>query len=551
VDASFGTIWEAVAARLPGAIAISEPWRDYSYAEFENRSARLAAALEAGGVGPGAKVACYLYNGAAYLETVFAALKLGAVPVNANYRYTAAELTALLADADAAAVVFSGELGANVTHAAEHLPTLRVLVRVGPAPTPVPTNRIAEFEEVLARHSPRAVTPRPGTDQIFMYTGGTTGKPKGVIWQQRDLLHSLVVPIFRPAGAADLPATLAEVVALAASARASGRAPTVMPVVPLMHATGLFNSMGALLVGGRVVTARPGGLDARDVWETVAAQEASTIIVAGNAVCQPLVDELLAVERAGRRHDLGPLRSVISSGTALSDRLKHALHARAEVTIIDAIASSEGGPFAFAITSSVDDLPARFFPVPATKVLAEGDRDVVPGGGEAGVLAYSGPMPLGYYKDQERTARTFRIVDGVRYSIPGDLARVEADGAIRFLGRGSGVINTGGEKVHPQEVEDALLTHPDVLDTAVVGVPDEIWGERVGAVVATASDKLSANELQEWVRRRLAGYKVPRSIVRVRELPRTPTGKLELAWARRVIQESPAHTDDDTSTRRR
>jgi len=235
----------------------------------------------------------------------------------------------------------------------------------------------------------------------------------------------------------------------------------------------------------------------------------------------------------------------------LSDRLKHALHARAEVTIIDAIASSEGGPFAFAITSSVDDLPARFFPVPATKVLAEGDRDVVPGGGEAGVLAYSGPMPLGYYKDQERTARTFRIVDGVRYSIPGDLARVEADGAIRFLGRGSGVINTGGEKVHPQEVEDALLTHPDVLDTAVVGVPDEIWGERVGAVVATASDKLSANELQEWVRRRLAGYKVPRSIVRVRELPRTPTGKLELAWARRVIQESPAHTDDDTSTRRR
>jgi acyl-CoA synthetase (AMP-forming)/AMP-acid ligase II len=308
-----------------------------------------------------------------------------------------------------------------------------------------------------------------------------------------------------------------------------------MSVVPLMHATGLFNTMGALLVGGRAVTARPGGLDPRHIWETVAAQRAGTIIVAGNAVVQPLVDELRAAEEAGTPHDLSLLRAAISSGTVFSDGLKQALHERAQMTITDAIASSEGGPFAFAITQSVDDLPSRFFPVPATKVISPDDRILEPGSGEVGVLAYSGPMPLGYYKDSAKTATTFRTIDGVRYAIPGDHAELDTDGAIRFLGRSSGVINTGGEKVHPQEVENALLTHPDVTDCAVVGVPDPTWGESVAAVVATPAAP-AERELQDWVRRTLAGYKVPRRIVLVDRLPRTPTGKLEVARAKRLVE---------------
>jgi acyl-CoA synthetase (AMP-forming)/AMP-acid ligase II len=530
VDASIGTIWEAVAAHLPDAIAISEPGRDYTYAEFDDRAARLAAALDAAGVGPGDTVACYLYNGAAYLETVFAAFKIGAIPVNANYRYTGHELTELLTDADAAAVVFSGTLAGNVTHAAEHVRTLRLLVRVGPGDGP----EAKELDELLASTPPRPRTPRPGSDQLFMYTGGTTGKPKGVIWRQADLLHSLTVPIFRPLGTG-LPATLDEAVEVAVAAHSTGRAPVTMPVVPLMHATGLFNTMGALLVGGRAVTARPGGLDPGHVWETVATQRAGTIIVAGNAVAQPLVDELRAAEEAGAPHDLSSLRAAISSGTVFSDGLKQALHERAQMTITDAIASSEGGPFAFAITRSVDDLPSRFFPVPATKVISPDDRILEPGSGEVGVLAYSGPMPLGYYKDSAKTATTFRTIDGVRYAIPGDHAELDADGAIRFLGRSSGVINTGGEKVHPQEVENALLTHPDVTDCAVVGVPDPTWGENVAAVVATPAAP-AERELQDWVRRTLAGYKVPRRIVLVDRLPRTPTGKLEVARAKRLVE---------------
>ncbi|NGO41848.1 AMP-binding protein [Streptomyces ureilyticus] len=542
MDVSIGTIWEAVSRALPDAVAIAEPGRETTYRDFDERAARLAAALEVAGVREGDTVACYLYNGAAYLETVFAAFKLGAVPVNANYRYTGEELSELLTDADAAALVFSGALADRVTHAAGHVRTLKLLVRAGDPPADGPAGPSApELEDLLAAHAPREPQPRPGSDRLFMYTGGTTGKPKGVVWRQSDLLHSLVVPIFHPLGVTELPATVDEAVAIAVKAHGEGSAPTTMPVVPLMHATGLFNTMGALMVGGRAVTARQGGLDPEHVWRTIAEQQADTVIIAGNAVCRPLVDELVRAEQAGTPHELRSVRRLISSGTALSDPLKQALHERAEVTVIDAIASSEGGPFAFAITSSVRDLPARFFPVPATRVIGPDDRFVEPGSDEAGHLAYCGPMPLGYYKDTEKSATTFRTIDGVRYAIPGDLARIEADGAIRFLGRGSGVINTGGEKVHPQEVENALLTHPAVTDCVVVGIPDETWGERVAAVVAVPPGAtVTVDELRDWVRRSLAGYKVPRSVVLTETLPRTPTGKLEIAWARKTAEGSGA-----------
>jgi acyl-CoA synthetase (AMP-forming)/AMP-acid ligase II len=224
---------------------------------------------------------------------------------------------------------------------------------------------------------------------------------------------------------------------------------------------------------------------------------------------------------------------MLSSGTALSDELKAEFHRRASVTIVDAIASSEGGPFAFAVTSSVDDLPARFLPVPSTKVFGSDDVEVAPGSGEVGVLSYCGPLPLGYHKDAAKSSSTFRVIGGVRWSQPGDLVEVLADGSIRFLGRGSGVINTGGEKVHPAEVEDALLSHPAVRDAVVVGVPDPTWGERVAAIVAVGSASVTPEELTAHIRPQLAGYKLPRSIQVVDELPRTPTGKIEVAWAKR------------------
>src|SRR3984893_11352022 len=349
IDVSFGTIWEAIARDLPDAVAITEPAGDDTFAEFDARAPRLAPALAAAGIGPGDKVACYLYNGAPYLETVFAAFKLGAVPVNANYRYTEDELTALLADADAAALVFSGALAANVVHPVSALSALRLLVRVGPAPDIALAGDIAlpgeggasavrdapELADLYAATAPRPREPRPGSDELFMYTGGTTGKPKGVIWHMSQLFGSRGPGLFSRLGGADPPATLDDLVAIVRSVGAAGRSPVALSVVPLMHATGLFNSMGTLTAGGRVVLTRPGRLDPRHVWETVAAQRVRTLVVAGNAVCQPLVDELLAAEADGRPHDLTSLGAVISSGTVLGDRLKRALHERAAVTITD------------------------------------------------------------------------------------------------------------------------------------------------------------------------------------------------------------------------
>src|SRR3984957_18160382 len=546
IDVSFGTIWEAIARDLPDAVAISEPAGDYTFAEFDDRAARLAAALAAAGVGPGDKVACYLYNGAAYLETVFAAFKLGAVPVNANYRYTADELTALLADADAAALVFSGGLAANVVHPVATLSPLRLLVRAAQAPDTAAegdggasaVRDAPELADLYAATAPRPREPRPATDELFMYTGGTTGKPKGVIWHMSQLFGSMGPGLFTRLGVAGPPATLDDLVAIARSVRAAGRSPVSLSVVPLMHATGLFGCMGALTAGGRVVLTRPGRLDPRHVWELGAAPRSRPLSVAGNAVCQPLVDELLAAEAAGRPYDLSSLDSVTSSGTVLSDRVKRALHERASVTISDALASSEGGPFAVAVTTSVDDLPSRFYPVPATRVLTAAGQPVVPGSGQVGTLAFGGSIPSGYYKDAAKTSSTFRVVGGIRYTMPGDLATVEADGAIRFLGRGAGVINTGGEKAHPQEVEDILLAYPGVTDASVVGVADETWGERVVAVVATGSATLTSEELRSAVRQRLAGYKVPRAVILLPALPRTPTGKLELARVRGIAADA-------------
>jgi 3-oxocholest-4-en-26-oate---CoA ligase len=538
MDVSFGTIWEAVAGEFPGDVAISEPDRDYTFAEFEDRAARLAAALDAAGIGPGDKVACYLFNGAAYLETVFAAFKLGAVPVNANYRYTQAELTGLLTDADAAALVFSGALAANVLDAASALPSLRLLVRVGSAANQASPPAAVSLDDIYATVAPRPQSPRPGSDLLFMYTGGTTGQPKGVIWSLSQLQGSGWPGMFKRLGVPQ-PETLGDLMRIVAWVRDTGRSPVVMSTVPLMHATGLFNAIGTLTIGGRVVTTRPGGLNPRHVWELVGAQRVRTLVVAGNAVLRPLADELIAAEAVGRRYDLSSLESVTSSGTAMSDVVKRVLHERATVTISDGIASSEGGPFAFAVTSSVDDLPSRFFPTPGTQVLTESGAPVAPGSGEIGMLAFCGSIPSGYYKDPVKSSRTFRVFAGVRYSMPGDLATVDADGAIRFLGRGAGVINTGGEKVHPAEVEDILLAHPDVTDASVVGVPDDTWGERVVAVVATsAGSEVTSEGLRALVRESLAGYKVPRSVILLPALPRTPTGKLELARVRAIAAET-------------
>jgi len=537
MNVGFGTIWESIADVMADEIGVVEPGRRFTIGEHERRAARLAAGLAAMGVGAGDRVALYIPNSATYMEAVFAAFKLGAIPVNVNYRYGATELIALLENCEASAVIYPVELEAHAALAVASVRSSRVGIRVGaPAGTPVPTHAVVDAEELIAAHEPRARRPRPGTDRLFVYTGGTTGLPKGVVWRHQDLIHVLAVPLYGYLGLS-MPQTLQEAVAAAVSSRQQGRARATMAVVPLMHATGLFFTMGTMLLGGKSVLTR-GKLDPHAVWRGVAAEQVDTLILAGNAVAAPLVDALEETERAGQPYDLGSVDRVVSSGAVLSDQVKAGLHKRASLTIIDTLGASEGGPFAFAVTTSVGDLPSRFVPAAGTSVLREDGTAIEKGGVGVGVLAYTGAIPLGYHGDSAESAKTFPTLNGVRYTVPGDLAELMSDGSIRLLGRRSGVINSGGEKVHPQEVEDVLLAHPSVRDVIVVGVPDARWGEQVGAVVsAEPGHPLDADTVRAHVRTHLAGYKVPRVVALVPEVRRTNTGKPELAWARVTLEE--------------
>jgi acyl-CoA synthetase (AMP-forming)/AMP-acid ligase II len=538
---SFGTVWEGIAAALPDAVAVRAPGVTLTFAQFDARAARLAATMRRHGVRPGATVACYLYNGPEYLEAVFAAFKVGAVPVNVNYRYRGTELTELLADADAEVLMFADGLTDAVRDAAARVPTLRLLVQVGADALPdLPGGAaLMSYRAVQATAEMLPHGRRPGTDRLFMYTGGTTGRPKGVIWELGELMAGLSYATYVAAGQ-PVPQTLDEAVGTAIAMHAAGRTRVSLPVVPLMHGTGLFNTFGTLLTAGEVVFTGTAGLDPARVWQAVARHRVTNLLIAGNAIARPLVDTLVAAERAGRRYDLSSLRTIISSGTTFTDDLKAALHRRAAVTIYDGLAASEGGPFAFAVSATTDDLPSRFRPTAGTLVIGADGAPLAPGADETGVLAFGGGLPLGYHKDPERTAATFRIIQGRRHVIVGDHVRYEADGTLRFLGRGGGVINTGGEKVYPAEVEEALLAHPAIADAIVLGEPDETWGERVAAVVAVhpGTDPPTTDELLDWMRPRLAGYKLPRRVAVVAELPRTPTGKLELSRARKLLHQT-------------
>jgi acyl-CoA synthetase (AMP-forming)/AMP-acid ligase II len=535
-----GTIWESIADVMADEIGVVEPGRRFTIGEHERRAARLAAGLAAMGVGPGDRVALYLPNSATYLEALFAAFKLGAIPVNVNYRYGATELIALLHNCEATALVYPLELEEYAALALASVRSLRVGVRVGgPSANSLPAQPVVDAEQLIGAYEPRARQPRPGTDRLFVYTGGTTGLPKGVVWQHQDLIHVLTVPLYGYLGL-PMPRTLEEAVAAAVSSREQGRARATMAIVPLMHATGLFFTIGTMLLGGKSVLTT-GKLDPHAVWRGVAAEQVDTLVLAGNAVAAPLVEALEEAERAGQPYELSSVDRAVSSGAALSDPVKAGLHERASLTIIDTLGASEGGPFAFAVSSSVGDLPSRFVPAAGTSVLREDGTAIEQGGVGVGVLAYTGAIPLGYHDDPERSAKTFPTLNGVRYTVPGDLAELLADGSIRLLGRQSGVINSGGEKVHPQEVEDVLLTHPSVRDVIVVGVPDPRWGEQVGAVVsAERGHTLDAKVVSAQVRAHLAGYKVPRVVAVVPEVRRTNTGKPELAWARTTLEAAKA-----------
>jgi len=532
---NFADVWEAVAKTLPDAPALVHGTVRRSWRDLDRRADGLAAWLLEHGIGKDETFGQYLYSCPEYLEAVFAAFKLGIPPVNTNYRYAPEELAYLWDNADCGAVVFHGEFAERIEAVRPAVPRVRTWLWVDDGSGPCP-DWAAPFEEAGATGADgHVVAPwgRSPDDIYIVYTGGTTGVPKGVMWRQDDLFAVLnsSAPVRFPedGGVGDVAAMLVK------------PGPRHIPCAPLMHGTGSFTSFAVMNSGGAIVTLTGRHFSPVELLDTIGRENIRSLAIVGDAFAKPI---LAALDAEPDRWDVSSLRVVTSSGVMFSAATKEGwLRHMPRLIIADTLGSSEA--VAMATSVSTADAPAStavFTIGPHTRVITEDGLDVAPGSGEVGLLALKGRVPVGYYKDEEKTARTFRVLAGDRWSIPGDWATVEADGTLRLLGRGSQCINTGGEKVYPEEVEEVLKTHPDVHDAAVVGVPDDRFGEVIVALVeGRPGAELDAAALVAHVKLHLAGYKAPRRVVALRSIGRAPNGKVDYKALRaRAMEDTPA-----------
>jgi 3-oxocholest-4-en-26-oate---CoA ligase len=490
--------------------------RRCTHAELDARANRLAHVLADRGVGVGSTIGCHLHNGSEYVEAMLAAFKLRAIPVNLNYRYVPDELRYHFEDADPVVVLTEPDLVERVEEAG---PPPHVLVRG------------EDYESALAAASPERIELERSDDDIYLlYTGGTTGMPKGVMWRHQDLFFGVLGGAgvsHRGIPRLDDPADIGPWV------RKGMGIDRRLPLAPLMHGLAQWTAMTALLTGGTVVLDTNRSFDAAAALALIAEERVELVQLVGDVLALRLADELRA---NGERYDLRALAMISSSGAVLSPAVQDDLRELIPgVKVVNRFGASESGPQGRVLHHRGDEAP-RLAADANTTVLDEDFRPAPPG--EVGFLARSGPVPLGYWGDPEKTARTFPVIDGVRWSVPGDRAMVEEDGTIVVLGRGSVVINSGGEKIFPEEVEAALKAHPAVFDAVVVGTPDPEFGQSVAAVVQVrpGAEAPTLDELQEHARGRLAGYKVPRHLRVVDEVRRTAVGKADYAWAKEVVE---------------
>ena len=532
-------LWEAIWPRCAARVALVCGPQQRTYGELADRAHRLANHLRAAGIGPGDHVGLFLRNDAAYVEAMLAAFSLRAVPVNINHRYTGEELGYLLDDCGADALLVHETLTGAVASTPSDLAALEtILVVDDPAPETV-SGEVAElpgaqrYEAALAAASPdRPVTEgRSGDDTYLMYTGGTTGRPKGVLWRHEDAFFACLGggDPMRLAGPVSAPEQLPERMVEAFA---------YFPIAPMMHAAAQWTTFSWLLAGGTTVLL-PGALDAEAVWDLVDEWGVNVLTVVGDAVGRPLVQ---AWEAQPERWQATSLFAISNGGAPMSPTLKVRL---GELfpgrSITDGFGSSESGVQGTQRLQAGENPSglARFAPNPGTGVFDDDLRPIAPGSGAFGRVANSGHLPLGYLNDPEKTAATFVEVDGTRYCFTGDMATVEADGTIQLLGRGSQCINTGGEKVFPEEVESALVDHPAVQDVLVVGIPDERWGSAVAAVVAPTDPGAppTLDDVRDHLRTSLAGYKLPKHLIVVPQVERSPAGKADYRWASSIAAE--------------
>ena len=526
--------WELIASEQPDAPALVHGELVRTWREFEQRAARLATACVEGGLAPGDRVAIELYNCPEFLETYFAVLKARCVPVAVNYRYLDDELRHILEDCDAAAIVFHASFGERIARVAREVHGLRLMIEVDDVRAQHTAPGARRYADVLASHAPAPPIVRDPTDPTLWYTGGTTGQPKGVsgtVWHRG--INPLLRLIFSaPGDGSDLSTIRKELLD-------NGNQPVVVPCSPLMHSTAMaMVSEPALHLGGTVVTLTSRSFDADALLDTVELRGATHLALTGDPIARPIIDALNRRAAAGKPCDTTSLRVIASAGVAWGADVKDALFEHIpQVMLYDACGSTEGATYGFSVLHVGDPTStARFTTAPGVIVVDEHTGKPL-GYDQRGLLA-SPSTRSGYYKDSAKSAEVFRTIGGVPYTVPGDFGACHADGTVTLLGRESSTINSGGEKVFAEEVEQVIVAIPGVTDCAVVGVADERWTQRVTALVELADPSAVTEAVViTKVREHLAAYKAPKQVV-FGAVPRFPNGKLDRDTAKQRVADA-------------
>lgn len=538
MDFHFNNVWTALSDAFPNRAALICEEKTVTWSQFNDRAARLASLFEKHGVTNGASVGLYMLNCNEYTEAHFGCFKQSICPVNVNYRYRAEELIYLLDNSDSEVVIYHASFAPRITEIKSSLPKIKLYIQVDDGTDNELLDGALDYERALAESAPQPFKPSAYEDRYMLYTGGTTGMPKGVMYDNGALAHWLCIGGYTSRGLAP-PSSIADVLEGAQAITDMNAVHRSLPACPQMHGTGMWiGTMVALNCGGTVITQRTQHLDADALLRCVVDNEVTDLTIVGDAFARPILGALDAASAAGKPYDLSRLGQIASSGVMWSSEIKEGLLRHHDMMLNDIMGSTEGSMGGSLSTRQSAAKTAKFVIADYVKVFNENDEPVAPGSGEMGMVATAGIVPRGYYKDDVKSANTFRTVNGVRYSFPGDFATVEIDGSITLLGRGSQCINTGGEKVFTEEVEEAIKRHPDVEDCLVVGLPDERLGNRVVAVYSQrpGTSLVGEDGLREHVRSQLAGYKAPKQSILVDIVQRAPNGKADYKWAKATAE---------------
>jgi len=527
----FANVWERVSDTVGDNIALINGDNELSWSQLDVKAAKIATILEEYGLKSDSKVGIYLHNSNEYLEAQYGVFKIEGVPINVNYRYKENELIYLLDNADAEAVFFQGCYSERIKAIKDQLPKIKVYIQIDDGTEPLMEGAI-DYESSISSSKEQKRFDRTEENIYMLYTGGTTGMPKGVMYKHGGFIPSMLKTAF--AMGFEVPEDISDLEKIVKNAKENDSLSVSLPACPLMHGTGMW--LGAFLPmfsGGTVVTISDLGLNPKKVWEEVVKNKVNSLVIVGDAFAKPLLDELKEAKSSSNEYDISSLRAMISSGVMWSSEIKDGLLELHDMTLFDAMGSSEGGMGSAVSNREMPAKTAKFALNPGVIVLSDDGKEVEPGSEEMGKIGTSGLVPEGYFKDEKKSAETFKEINGVRYSFPGDYATINEDGTINLLGRGSNCINTAGEKVYPEEVEEAVKKHPNVYDCLVVGLKDEKFGQRVVALASLeTAGSLEEGELIDFTREQLSGYKLPKQVLFVDEVMRAPNGKANYKWAK-------------------